>query len=152
MGKEEEPRRDLGILMKGEGETLIEEGPPALPIEKKPPAKFTETSPVKEEKPDEKKTIVSTLKPESKSRGTRTGKRILQLGAFREKTTAEDLKRRLTDKGYDAYLEEVEVKDKGILYRVRARCCSNAVEARAVKARFKKQGFGDSFLVSRKTN
>jgi len=139
-------------LMKGEGFSVIEPKTPVLPRAEKVPATSTESSPVKKEKPDEKKTIVSTLKPESKSRGTRTGKRILQLGAFREKTTAENLKRRLTDKGYVAYLQEVKVKDKGILYRVRVRCCANKAEARAVKARLKKQDFGDALIVARKKN
>ena len=107
---------------------------------------------MKEEKPDEKKTTVSTLKPESKSKGTNTGKVILQLGAFREKRAAEGLKRRLMDKGYDAYLEKVEVKGKGRVHRVRIRCCSNLTEARAVKAQLRKQGFGKPFIVGQKKN
>lgn len=151
VGKGEEYRRDLEILRKGEGFSVMERETPVLPRAEKVPATSTESSHVKE-KPDEKKTTVSTLKPESKSKGTNTGKVILQLGAFREKRAAEGLKRRLMDKGYDAYLEKVEVKGKGRVHRVRIRCCSNLTEARAVKAQLRKQGFGKSFIVGQKKN
>ena len=134
------------------GDTLMEGEIPALPIEERLPVTSRESDSVKEEKPDEKKTTVSSLKPESKSKGTSTGKVILQLGAFREKRAAEGLKRRLMDKGYDAYLGEVAVKGKGRFHRVRIRCCSNLNEARAMKARLRKQGFGKSFIVGQKKN
>ena len=151
--KREESRTDFEVLAKVQGgDTLMEGEIPALPIEESLPVTSRESYSVKEEKPDEKKTTVSSLKPESKSKGTSTGKVILQLGAFREKRAAEDLKRRLMDKGYDAYLEEVEVKGKGSLHRVRIRCCSNLTEARAVKAQLRKQRFGKSFIVGQKKN
>ena len=151
VGKGEEYRRGLEILRKGEGFSVMERETPVLPRAEKVPAISTESSHVKE-KPDEKKTTVSTLKPESKSKRTNTGKVILQLGAFREKRAAEGLKRRLMDKGYDAYLEKVEVKGKGRVHRVRIRCCSNLTEARVVKAQLRKQGFGKSFIVGQKKN
>jgi type II secretory pathway predicted ATPase ExeA/cell division septation protein DedD len=151
VGKGEEYRRGLEILRKGEGFSVMERETPVLPRAEKVPAISTESSHVKE-KPDEKKTTVSTLKPEPKSKGINAGKVILQLGAFREKRAAEGLKRRLMDKGYDAYLEKVEVKGKGRVHRVRIRCCSNLTEARAVKAQLRKQGFGKSFIVGQKKN
>jgi len=149
--KREEFRTDFKALAKVEGgDTLMEGEIPALPIEERLPVTSRESDSVKEEKPDEKKTTVSTLKPESKRKGTKTGKVILQLGAFREKRAAEGVKRRLMDKGYDAYLEEVEVKGKGSLHRVRIRCCSNLTEARGVKAQLRKQGFSKSFILGQK--
>jgi len=58
----------------------------------------------------------------------------------------------LSAKGYDAYLDEIKLRDQGTLYRVRMRCCSNAAEGRAVKARLSEQGFGDAFIVARRKN
>ena len=151
VGKGTEPSVDLETLPKGESDTLMEAETPALSVEEKPPVTSTKGIAV-EEKPDEKKKTASVTATESKLKGTHTGNLILQLGAFRDKTRAEGLKRKLAGKGYDAYLEEVGVKNKGIFHRVRIRCCSNEAEAKAVKARLKKQGFGDALIVGLNKN
>ena len=48
-----------------------------------------------------------------------TSKYALQLGSFRSRSKAEVLKNKLKGKGYNTYVREVEIPDKGRWYRVR---------------------------------
>ena len=129
-------------------ETLPEEAA-ARPMEEKPRVASAERSPVRE--PSDEKAGTAPAPPATLDE-TDLGSVIIQLGAYREKANAKDLKRRLSAKGYDAYLDEIKLRDQGTLYRVRMRCCSNAAEGRAVKARLSEQGFGDAFIVARRKN
>lgn len=131
---------------KAEAETAVAAPETVLPSEAKPPAESVEADGVRES-PDAG--VKTASAPPAKPQAAVEGKWVFQLGAFREKRYAEDLKRTLAAKGYDAYLVESEPKAKGIRYRVRLRCCSNAAEGRAVKARLSEQGFGDAFVVAR---
>ena len=149
VGEMEEFRTDLESLVQEGDEIPIEQEKPALTVEVEEPVASTESSSIPE-KTDEKPATLSALPPVSGP--PKTGKLIIQLGAFRERSIAEDLKERLKEAGYDAYLEEAEVKDKGFFYRLRVRCCSSRAEANALRTQLKKQGFGDSFIVGKKKN
>jgi type II secretory pathway predicted ATPase ExeA/cell division protein FtsN len=149
VGNREASEEDLEVFPGREGETVIAEATTALPTKEKPPVTSADTDSVQESF-DSKVKTAGTPRSVTKPQGAVTGKVIFQLGAFREKRNAEDLKRKLEAKGYDAYLVEAGAKEKGIRYRVRVRCCSNAAEERAVKAQLNEQGFGDAFIVARK--
>ncbi|MBW2148008.1 MAG: efflux RND transporter periplasmic adaptor subunit [Deltaproteobacteria bacterium] len=83
---------------------------------------------------------------------SKSKKLIIQVGAFRERKTAENLMRRLQEEGYDAYLEMRTLKNLGLIYRVRLRIYSSMNTAKSVKARLEKQGFQDPLILRAERN
>jgi len=72
------------------------------------------------------------------------GHLIIQLGAFRNEITADDLMKKLLEKGYKPYRE---AKNTGPYYRVRLRGYTTMAQARKEKNQLAKQGFRDCFIV-----
>jgi general secretion pathway protein A len=77
---------------------------------------------------------------------------VLQLGAYRKKAGAERLVSRLNAKGYDAYIEEKQIRGKGRFHRLRIRCCEEKSQIRTVTDRLKNEGFGEAIFVGQAEN
>lgn len=70
----------------------------------------------------------------------------LQIAAFKEKNTAEELAGRLKKKGYDSYIVPVTIPQKGIWFRVRVGRFETRPDAQGLQAKLKgKDGF-NSFI------
>jgi cell division septation protein DedD len=70
----------------------------------------------------------------------------LQIAAFKEKNTAEELAGRLKKKGYDSYIVPVTIPQKGVWFRVRVGRLETRPDAQSLQAKLKgKEGF-NSFI------
>ena len=84
---------------------------------------------------------------ESNTDHKQAGHMVIQLGAFRNKITADGLVKRLREKGYEPYMEAKNVKNTEPYYRVRLRGYTTVVQARKGRTQLAKKGFRDSFIV-----
>ena len=91
-------------------------------------------------------------RPDVKPEVSKAGHPVIQVGAFRVKATAEGLIRHLREKGYHPYLEIRELKDLGLIHRVRLSGYNSMDGARTAMARLRAQGFDDVFVLSHKTS
>ena len=102
-----------------------------------------------QQKPEDKMTSTPAHVSESKTEATKAGNLIIQVGAFRERLTAEGLMRRLQEKGYDAYLAPRTLKNLGLVNLVRLRGYASENAARTVIAQLEKEEkLDDSFIVN----
>ncbi|MEK6682202.1 MAG: SPOR domain-containing protein [Nitrospirota bacterium] len=70
----------------------------------------------------------------------------LQIAAFKEKDTAEELAGRLKKKGYDSYIVPVTISQKGVWFRVRVGRFETRPDAQSLQSKLKgKEGF-NSFI------
>jgi len=72
---------------------------------------------------------------------------VIQLAAFRNKKKADDLMKKLREKGYEPYMEAKKVKNTELYYRVRLRGYTTMAQVRKERTQLLKQGFRDSFIV-----
>ena len=84
---------------------------------------------------------------ESNTDHKQAGYLVIQLGAFRNKIKADDLMKRLLEKGYEPYMEAKKVKNTEPYYRVRLRGYTAMAQVRKERTQLTKQGFRDSFIV-----
>ena len=84
---------------------------------------------------------------ESNTDHKQAGYLVIQLAAFRNKIKADDLMKRLREKGYEPYMEAKNVKNTEPYCRVRLRGYTTMVQARKERTQLAKQGFRDSFIV-----
>jgi cell division protein FtsN len=76
------------------------------------------------------------------SRGLHAGERYwLQAGSFTAQSDAENLKARLALAGWEANVQEGNVPDKGVRYRVRLGPYDNPDELNRMKAELARRGF-----------
>lgn len=70
----------------------------------------------------------------------------LQIAAFKERNTAEELAGRLKKKGYDSYIVPVTIPQKGVWFRVRVGRFETRPDAQSLQSKLKgKEGF-NSFI------
>jgi cell division septation protein DedD len=74
------------------------------------------------------------------------GSLSIQLGAFREESSANDVMRKLQEIGYSPYLETRTLETESSIYRVRLKGYASMGETSAIVAELKKQGFHDVFI------
>ena len=89
---------------------------------------------------------------ESKMDAIKAGHLIIQLGAFRQKVTANGLKKRLREKGYEPYREAKKVKNKRLYYQVRLRGYTAMAQVRKERTQHAKKSrvnFDAAFFVCR---
>ena len=73
----------------------------------------------------------------------------VQVSAFRSRALAEDLRRQLAAKGYDAYLVAVESEDGRVRYRVRVGSFATRGEADQAAARLRTERHLNPFVTTR---
>jgi cell division septation protein DedD len=108
-----------------------------------------------EEKVKAKKAVVKSeavLEPEkteAKAESASPGEWTVQVNAFPHERDAKDLAKKLTERGYDAYVVPVEVKGK-TWYRVRAGRLATREQAKELQETMRdKEGLGKAIAVSR---
>lgn len=69
----------------------------------------------------------------------REGKLTIQVSSFRELALANNLKRKLEEKGFDVYISSVNLPDKGVWHRVQVGSYQEKAEAERVLNRIKKE-------------
>ena len=77
---------------------------------------------------------------------------VIQVGAFRRLARAQNLRKALQDKGYDAYLETRTLPDHVLIHRVRIRCYTSLVDVRAEMERLHKEEGLDSIALNMEPN
>ena len=96
--------------------------------------------------PNHKDNQNPSLSPAPKDGNRKRGNLMIQVGAFKERATANGLVKKLQERGYNARLLEKISKNFGLLYRVRIQGYASMSEARLATSQLKKQGFGDAFI------
>ncbi|HZR70223.1 MAG TPA: SPOR domain-containing protein [Burkholderiales bacterium] len=80
--------------------------------------------------------------PESRSQDGKSVDRFwLQAGSFSNPSEAENLKARLALAGWEAAVQEADVPDKGVRYRVRLGPYDNTDELNRIKSELARRGF-----------
>jgi DedD protein len=77
------------------------------------------------------------------------GRLVVQAGSFRAAEDARSLRDRLARKDYPAFVQQVDLGDRGIWHRVRIGPYAESAEAQAVAARLKAEERIDAFVANR---
>jgi len=80
------------------------------------------------------------------------GELSIQLGAFREESSAHDVMRKLQEIGYNPRLDTKTMKNQALIHRVRLKGYASRIEAGAIVVQLKKQGFPDVFIPQPEAN
>ena len=99
--------------------------------------------------PEEGREILNSIAtlPELSPEKAEGGNLTIQVGAFRERSRAEDLVRMLQDKGYDSYVSMQTSESLKPLYLVRIGGIETGDEARAGISHLGKLGFNDCYVM-----
>jgi len=73
---------------------------------------------------------------------------VIQAGTFRSLANAESLKHRLSEKGYDVYLDTKTLPRLGLVHLVRIRGYNNMEEAKADNERLQREEKIDSLIIT----
>ena len=122
---------------------------PMPSAQKKGDIKLPQAASLKQQ-PDNKTAHMGIPAPDLKTRASKAGKVVIQIGAFRQTAKAERLTKKLQEKGYDAYVEERILKNWGLLYLVRVQGYTTVSAAETEMVRLKKQGLHDAFIASQR--
>lgn len=148
MKKSELPFRDKGTRAErpangDQGATAPLPGKPGDKVGERPRFEFYKILPGSEEatpaaKPDEGKAAKGDAKADKSEKGGEP--QYLQLGAFQKSADADNLKARLALMGVEASVQEVDVPEKGRVFRVRTGPFRNVEELNRLRKALSEQG------------
>jgi cell division protein FtsN len=115
-------------------------GKPGDKVGEKPRFEFYKILPGSQEAVPMPQPVTTKPAPESKSRSAAAEPLYLQVGAFQKSADADNLKAKLALIGLEAGVQEVDIPEKGKMYRVRTGPFSNVDEMNRARALLSQSG------------